>query len=385
MGIACAWPWRAPKSSLRTQLSEAVGCRGKVKVILSGVSHVETEDERAARLLCEGARSGDLSKVSWLDVDVNGLSDGGETPLHYAAGQGHWAAVCELLKRGARINARTNTGATPLHKAVAEGHCGVVRELLSSGADVNAVTASKGSALHLAAVQGEAQILRELLSWGADATHAPRSFTPLRLANQLGRQEVASILEEWDVILSSKTAQERAHRAECEYSLAIASAESSELVDCGLLASVLSEAKLAEVSEEQLEAASAKLLEAQTTQQARREQLRAALADGLERLAQAERELELRTNNLVGQQAELAAAQARLEELRLAAMKRREGAAARGQHGRVQRRVNQGLELRNSLGRGEQVLSGEPSDANPGPRLLSLITTARAKGTRVVF
>ena len=139
----------------------------------------------------------------------------------------HRFRVASPAYPGARLNVRTTTGATPLHKAVAEGHSHVVRELLASKADVNAVTASKGSALHLAAVQGDADVLRELLRWGADATCAPRGFTPLHLANQLGREDVASILEDWDLVLNATLARTRARRAEAANTLRIAAGEIS--------------------------------------------------------------------------------------------------------------------------------------------------------------
>ena len=105
MVLAFAW-WRRRGPRCGDFLgggASRVRCRHKVHAVLSGASshHTpETEEERAHRLLFEGARSGDLRAVAWPEVDVEGLGEGGETPLHAAAGHGHWRAVRELISRG---------------------------------------------------------------------------------------------------------------------------------------------------------------------------------------------------------------------------------------------------------------------------------------------
>ena len=57
--------------------------------------------------------------------------------LFVAAENGRTEEAAELLKRGARVNARDKDGATALMHAAAKGHDGVVELLLSTRARVN--------------------------------------------------------------------------------------------------------------------------------------------------------------------------------------------------------------------------------------------------------
>ena len=66
-----------------------------------------------------------------LGADVNTMdTNGGDTPLHLAASNGHHAAVLLLAKDlGARANAVNDSGRTPLHEAANEGHRETIRVL----------------------------------------------------------------------------------------------------------------------------------------------------------------------------------------------------------------------------------------------------------------
>lgn len=63
-------------------------------------------------------------------------SSDGYTPLDWAARSGHAAVVCDLIRRGAEVNAADGGGWTPLHLAAREGHLDVVKLLVKHGADV---------------------------------------------------------------------------------------------------------------------------------------------------------------------------------------------------------------------------------------------------------
>ena len=43
--------------------------------------------------------------------------DGGSTPLHWAAGEGHVETVENLIEKSANVNTRDNNNETPLHFA----------------------------------------------------------------------------------------------------------------------------------------------------------------------------------------------------------------------------------------------------------------------------
>lgn len=63
---------------------------------------------------------------------------GGRTPLHLAALQGHMKLVKLLENSGADVNAADEHGMAPLHKAAVQGHADTVQELLAHGARIDA-------------------------------------------------------------------------------------------------------------------------------------------------------------------------------------------------------------------------------------------------------
>lgn len=86
------------------------------------------------------ARNGDLKRVKeLLQVNrdqVNSKDNLGETPLHYAAGNGHKAVAELLLANNGDVNAKDNDGRTPLQWAALKGHKAVVKLLRRHGAIV---------------------------------------------------------------------------------------------------------------------------------------------------------------------------------------------------------------------------------------------------------
>jgi ankyrin repeat protein len=66
-----------------------------------------------------------------------GYTNGGFTPLHFAAREGELAAARLLLAEGAEIDAVAADGKHPLGLAIYNGHYGLAELLIDSGADVN--------------------------------------------------------------------------------------------------------------------------------------------------------------------------------------------------------------------------------------------------------
>ena len=99
-----------------------------------------------------GAECGNLCDYDWwqtateadvqseLDggADVTARHEGGQTPLHWAAGNGSPANIQALLDAGADVVARNEYGRTPLHNAAWSGNPATIQALLAAGADANA-------------------------------------------------------------------------------------------------------------------------------------------------------------------------------------------------------------------------------------------------------
>ena len=60
----------------------------------------------------------------------------GQTPLSYAAENGHEAVVKLLLEKGAELETKDKYGQTPLSYAAESGHEAVVKLLLEKGAEL---------------------------------------------------------------------------------------------------------------------------------------------------------------------------------------------------------------------------------------------------------
>jgi ankyrin repeat protein len=112
-----------------------------------------------------------VQRVMHQDVpDACARAQGGETPLHCAAGAGHADAVAVLVEASGPDRLKEHIdigGATPLHAAAAGGHAACVALLLEAGFDVNALDNAKFTPLLRAAAGGHFALARALLDAGA--------------------------------------------------------------------------------------------------------------------------------------------------------------------------------------------------------------------------
>lgn len=127
-------------------------------------------DEKAVmHILCKGI------------VDVNALSEEGESALHIATRRGHVPLVEVLLNAGARVNATDRHGFTPLHHAV---QCDLrqARQLL----DAHFPPRANSAASSICIAPNNEALMQVLLNHGADPCIASHDgTTPLFLALRL--------------------------------------------------------------------------------------------------------------------------------------------------------------------------------------------------------
>src|SRR5688572_1862376 len=96
-------------------------------------------------------------------ADVNAAQGDGMTALHWAALNGDADVAQMLLYAGANTGAKTRIGGyTPLHLAAQIGHASVIAPLVAAGAHVGAATATGTTALMQAAHSGSTESVRIL-------------------------------------------------------------------------------------------------------------------------------------------------------------------------------------------------------------------------------
>jgi len=122
----------------------------------------------------------------------------GQTPLSWAAENGHEAVVKLLLKNGAELDSKDNHNQTPLLWATRNGHETVVRLLLKEGAELGPML------LLWAARKGHDAVVRLLIERGAELEpQENNSQAPLSWAARNGHEAVVRLLLEKGAKLES--------------------------------------------------------------------------------------------------------------------------------------------------------------------------------------
>jgi ankyrin repeat protein len=146
--------------------------------------------------------------VAWLDLDWPENEIQGLTPLHVAARTGLTQYARQLLQeRDADPNAISGHGDTPLYWAAIDGHADVAQLLIDNGADPDGEANEGYKPLHKAASRNRADVAKVLLAAGVDPLtpktqgspgrrcgNAPTSFgqTPWMYACNRGHTETVA-------------------------------------------------------------------------------------------------------------------------------------------------------------------------------------------------
>ena len=122
---------------------------------------------------------------------VNAKDNSKQTALHWASWGGHSSVVTTLIEAGANLNEQDEDGMTPFIEAADRGHVQVVGELIRAGARVNAKDYYKQTALHKASWGGHSSVVTTLIEAGTNLNEQDRNgMTPLMRAANRGHHQV---------------------------------------------------------------------------------------------------------------------------------------------------------------------------------------------------
>ncbi|MCF8330897.1 MAG: ankyrin repeat domain-containing protein [Bacteroidales bacterium] len=149
--------------------------------------------------LMDAAWNGNADSVIYLiksGADVNVKNDySQETPLIYAAQQGHLDVVKILLHNGADPDVNPRNEEEALIRAIAMGYLEVAEEIVRYGGDVNQRGKLEKTALHYAAAFGYYYIADMLIYYNADINATARyDVTPLMLSISAGYPAISELL-----------------------------------------------------------------------------------------------------------------------------------------------------------------------------------------------
>jgi ankyrin repeat protein len=146
--------------------------------------------------LVEAVKQHDTAAVRDLlrkHADVNAPAGDGATALHWAVYGDDAALVDLLLAAGAKVNIANDLAVTPLHLASAAGNAPIVTRLLDKGANPNAESETGVTPLMEAARSGSVDAVRALIARGAGVNGRERDRGQTALMWAVARQHPAVV------------------------------------------------------------------------------------------------------------------------------------------------------------------------------------------------
>lgn len=178
----------------------------KDKVVLTAVKNSDYEvlktiaasDQIKNDKLFTAAQTGDFDtalKLIGKGANVNMTHQIGASPLYIASQNGYLSIVSLLIENGAEIDFAIADGRTSLFIAAFNGHRDIVEALLKAGANKE-IESEEHTPLYAAIYNDHMDIVELLLDYGAQV-QSDHHFTPLVLADMLGKKEVYDLLVEY--------------------------------------------------------------------------------------------------------------------------------------------------------------------------------------------
>jgi ankyrin repeat protein len=177
----------------------------------TGNVDVDLKDSEGQTPLCWAAENGHEAVVKLLvetgNVDVDSKDTWGQTPLSLAAENGHEAVAKLLIETGnVDVDLKDSGGRTPLFWAAAKGHEAVVKLLLKIGnVDVDSKDSGGRTPLSWAAENGHEVVVKLLLEYKAGINIQDKNGqTPLSLAAKNKQEAVVELLLEYKADVNIK-------------------------------------------------------------------------------------------------------------------------------------------------------------------------------------
>ena len=127
--------------------------------------------------------------------DKNPRNNFGETPLHFAAMNGHLLVCKYIMEQVTDKNPRADYGRTPLHYAAMNGHLPVCEYIMEQATDKNPRDNDRITALHFAAWNGHLAVCKYIMEQVTNKN--PRDNdgkTPLHYAKEEGHWHVCEYI-----------------------------------------------------------------------------------------------------------------------------------------------------------------------------------------------
>jgi ankyrin repeat protein len=191
-----------------TTLARKLIMKNKLRYKLPFQNPGNIRDSNGQTPLSWAARNGHVAVVELLlemAVDMYSKDSYGQTPLSWAAGNGHVAVVKLLLEKAVDVNSKDGYGQTLLLRAAEYGQEAVVKLLLEKAVDVDSKDGYGQTPLLRAAWNGHEAVVKLLLEKAVDVDSKNNSGqTPLSLAAGNGHEAVVKLLLEKAVDVGSK-------------------------------------------------------------------------------------------------------------------------------------------------------------------------------------
>jgi ankyrin repeat protein len=174
----------------------------RIKELLANGAKPDIKDIEGFSALSVCARQGSATHLEILKILLNAGAninqktiDDGNSPLHFAVYNNHFAIMKELVKRGADINQQDKDGDTPLSCATLDNNIDIVKELLNNGANPHINDINGSSLLHYCAQHGYFELMKILLNAGVDINQQTNiGDSPLSTALYYNKFDIAKEL-----------------------------------------------------------------------------------------------------------------------------------------------------------------------------------------------